>query len=801
MKAFSTSRRVILSALLSSGVACGAMPVYAQTADAQATTDASADAGQPGDIIVTAQKRAQSVNSVGMSITALSADTLQNVGVTNVQDLVKVTPGLTFAQSALGTPVYTIRGIGFYESTLAASPTVSVYVDEIPLPFSPETQGATLDIERVEVLKGPQGTLYGQNSTGGAINYIAARPTDSVEAGATVNIERFGLVDANAYVSGPVTSTLGVRASVRTVQGGAWQRSITRPDDELGTQDQVYARLIAEWRPTEKLHVLMNVNRWYDRSDAQAVQAIALTPATDNTPTTVNYDPRLDTYPFGPYGARKADWSPTSPMRKNQKFFQASTRIDYELNDLLQVSSLTAFQRYSRDDNVDVDGTPFRIFDGRTGGKARTFYQELRLSATTDKFHGMIGGNYERDRTTGVQDYTIVDSSLGHPLGAFGTLPIFRSDNETTQNIRTWAVFGNAEYQLTERLKLTAGARYTKTKRVFDACLVNTPDGSPGINLRAISNAVRGAFGLPAVNDPIPVGGCIGLDDISGTYLPSAYHSTLKEDNVSWRGELNYELGRGGILYASVSRGYKAGGFAAVGASLNSEYTPATQESVTAYEAGFKLPLLDRKVQFNAAAFYYDYKDKQLRGRIADPVFGAVEQLINVPKSRVVGGEAELVLRPVRGLTASLSGTYVNSKIQSDNGNPFVTIDPENNVVDFTGSPFPLTPKWSGSANIDYEWSMGDLKPFVGLTAYGQSKTNYFFTSSAFPQDLLRIKGYGTLDLRAGVGAQDDSWRVMFFGRNVTNTQYWTSAFQTDTAVRFYAKPVTYGVQLSVKYR
>lgn len=216
-------------------LACAASSLaLATAAQAQdATAALPQDDAQIGDIIVTAQKREQSINNVGMSINAASADTLAQRGVSNPEDLVKVVPGLVVTPSLIQTPVYTIRGIGFYDSTLASSPAVTVYVDEVPLVSPLMTLGASLDLERVEVLKGPQGTLFNQNSTGGAINYIAAKPTENLEAGGTFSLERFGKVDATGFVSGPITSNLRARLSGRTVQGGEWQYSLTRPGTSL----------------------------------------------------------------------------------------------------------------------------------------------------------------------------------------------------------------------------------------------------------------------------------------------------------------------------------------------------------------------------------------------------------------------------------------------------------------------------------------------------------------------------------------------------------------------------------------
>jgi len=188
---------------------------YSQLALADAPTAAPPEIQSEGEIVVTAQKRTERANEVPLSITAVSGDQLLKQGISTPADLVKVTPGLTYTESVSALPVYTIRGIGFFDDSTADSPAVSVYVDQVPLPFAIMTEGASLDPERVEVLKGPQGTLFGQNSTGGAINYVAAKPKDHFSAGADLTYARFNEVDAQGFVTGQLADGLTFRLADR----------------------------------------------------------------------------------------------------------------------------------------------------------------------------------------------------------------------------------------------------------------------------------------------------------------------------------------------------------------------------------------------------------------------------------------------------------------------------------------------------------------------------------------------------------------------------------------------------------
>ena len=187
------------------------------------------------DIIVTAQKREQAEQDVGMSVVGLSGNAARERGISSIEDLERVVPGLTFAKTPAGPPVLTLRGVGFYDSTLSASPAVSVYLDEAPLALPSFLQVGVIDIARVEVLKGPQETLYGENSTGGVINYVAAKPTDTVQTGTTISFGRFATFEGESYVSGPLSATLRARLAVKTLQSGDWQRSFTRADTNGAT--------------------------------------------------------------------------------------------------------------------------------------------------------------------------------------------------------------------------------------------------------------------------------------------------------------------------------------------------------------------------------------------------------------------------------------------------------------------------------------------------------------------------------------------------------------------------------------
>jgi outer membrane receptor protein involved in Fe transport len=766
-----TSLKYTTAAMIIAVALAAADPARAQADDAE-------DSSGTGDIVVTAQKRSENINSVAMSITALGGDDLLQRGVTDASQLVKVVPGFNFTQTGYATPVYTIRGIGFQENSLAASPAVSVYVDEIPLPFPAETEGVGLDLERVEVLKGPQGTLYGQNSTGGAVNYIAAKPTDTFTAGLSGTYGRFNALNAQAFISGPVTDTLKMRLSGQMVSSNDWQKSYTR-SDTLGQQNKLVGRLLLDWQPASRLKITANLSGWRDRSDSMAAQAIGIFPQIATTPL----PPALEAYPLAPGNARAADWDPGVSFKRHNSFYNLSLRADYDLTDDITFSSISAYQKYKRDQPVDTDGTAFQNFHVLETGRISTFFQELRLGGTLGgSGHWIVGANYERD---GVHDTNLIRYAQSSSNVALG-LPLTASVNQNYQRVKTVAVYGSADYEILPDLTLEGGLRYTKVKRDFSGAGCDSGNGEGAAVINTLASLFTGSLG------PLTPGSCgtIRADDFSVGIITD----TLDQDNLSWRAGVKWQAGPAALLYANISRGYKSGSYPTLSATISTQFTPVTQESVLAFEAGTKLSLIDRTLQFNLAGFHYDYSNKQIRGKLPDIVFGNLEALVNIPKSHITGFEASASWRPVTGLTIAPSVTYVASRIDGD----FFNYTPLGVYQRVSGERFPYTPKWSANADVEYRWDLnGSLSAYAGGNVNYQGSTNGGF--GELPQ--IRIRSYTLLDLRAGIEAQDGKWRLGVYGQNVTNVYYWTSASHiVDTITRFAGMPATYGVSFSVRY-
>ncbi|HVV34241.1 MAG TPA: TonB-dependent receptor [Vitreimonas sp.] len=761
--------------------ALGATPAFAQTATpAASSTDAATE-----EIVVTAQKREQALNDVGMTITAFNAQTLANQGVNDVTQLVRIVPGLSFFTTTTATPVYSLRGVGFNESSLAAYPAISIYQDEIPLPFPAMAAQAGLDPQRVEILRGPQGTLFGQNSTAGAINYVTARPTESFDAAADISASSFDTYEVNGHISGPLSDTLRARLSIDSLHGGPWQKSYVS-GDTLGERDRDAARLLVDWDASARLHVSFNLNGWLDRSEPTAAQLVGITPGT---PAAV--DPDLLTYPLLPRNDdRLADWSSAWGNRAHDTFWQAAARADYDFVNGMRFTSITSYADYERDQRADLDGTALSITDSAVQGHIQSFFEELRLSNSgTERLRWIAGLNYGHDKVYDNDLFGFVDASGGRAFG-FGYAGFF-----SDQEMSNYAAFGNVEYDLTRDLTFKVGARYTRADRDLNGmCSYDTGDGGAAAAFTYIAQLFDPT--APA----IAPGQCFTLNP--ATFRAGLFTSQLNEDNTSWRLGLDYHLTQNTLLYFNIAQGYKAGGFPTVQASFTSQYVPVTQESVLDYEAGIKTTLWDGRLSFDAAAFYYDYSDKQVRAKVLDPIFGPLEALQNIPRSEVSGFEFALAARPVDHLTLGLSATYLDAKITE-----FTGVNAAGILADFSGAPMPYTPKWQIVANADYEWPvMNNISAFVGGNVTYHSSTYAGIGTDSIPggtgTDLnLAISGYTTLDLRAGFSSDNDRWRLTFWGHNVTDEYYWVNTVRlNDVVVRYPGMPATYGVTLSLKY-
>ena len=840
---------------LTSSLACLAALAIPAAAFAQAATPAQPANKGIEEIIVTANKRQESINKVGMAIKALSAKTLEQEHVTTLADLAKAVPGLTFTESEYGTPVYTLRGIGFYDTTLASYPDVSVYLDQAPLPLPVETELTLFDIQRVEVLEGPQGTLFGNNATGGAINYIANKPTDHFDAGAEISYGNYNTLQANGFVSGPITPKLKARFAFNTTEGDGWQHSDAQPlspaiaaailshwplanvtpntqaGEVNGKQDKAAVRAIFDWTPTDDLTVEWNVNGWHDGSQPQQPQLVVQQPNSGPgngqtlAPSTVFVDSRFPGYapfynlaysqfanePGAPRDATVADW-PGGALapRADNSLFQSTLRVDYNLTDTIKLTSITDYINYQRNQRDEGSGSQWTDADvAQSKSYANSFSQELRAAGGGTGPYRWIGGvNYAYDNVWERDSLTFNQSTAGHTYGNApdsapknvqvapgvfidlnpNNVPEIGSVFDTRQNMSNYAVFANGEYDIFRQFTVKGGIRFTQSNRSDDACPTYTRGGGDPGAPSEITDFLFEAFqGKPAVP-----GACFAL--LPGTVTPvTRYKNRLDQSNVSWHTGLDWKPTNNILVYANVSKGFKAGSFPALPGTSTASQQPVTQEFVTDYEVGTKTQIFDHRLSVNATGFYYDYKDKQLKGRLTDAIFGTLNALVNIPKSTVEGAELDVHARPMRGLDIGAQATYLEAQITKFSGYSASGI-----LSNYDHTNVPYTPKWALSASVNYEHPINDrLIGFAGAQINYRSSATAAIGSPAY----YELPSYTLLDLQAGVKTADDKWNVFLWGKNVTNRFYLTNVIEAEDAItRYTGMPATFGLTVSYRY-
>lgn len=762
-------------------------------------SEASASERRPArieEVLVTAQRREEAIQDVPIAIQAFTGEIMKRLGITDTRDIAKYIPGFTYADSGLSNPIYTLRGVGFNDHSRTANSTVGVYIDEAPILYSYMTRGASLDLKRTEVLKGPQGTLYGRNTTGGAINYIANKPTESLEFGLAADYEaRFEKHSVEGFVSGPLTDSLGARIALREVKRDeGWQRSLTRPDDRLGTQDKQAARAMLDWRPNSNWHVNFSLDGWCDNSDPQAPQAIAIQPQNQNAGEE-SLNPRVENHPLVPRDsedAQVADWADL-PWTLDDEFLMAAVRLHWDVYKNLSLTLIGS----------DTDFETGESFLPRSGLSVRN--NEVRQSTETDassielradgyffdeKFSWLLGVYTARDSVSDLQLYHFDTISA-----TFNTVPGVSPIANTVfavgeQKTESEAAFLNMEYMFNPYFTVSLGARYSDESREYEGCSRNNPDDEGALGFAPIFNAESRRRGGEGGADS---GSCNTLDE--ETNNPSLIHKELKEDNFGGKLTVEWTPTEGRLLYASFGRGFKSGSFPITPAADGEQYTPVTQERVDAIEIGGKTSWFNRMLQVNFALFDYDYKDKQLLSAFKDPIFGPLPRLFNAPESKVRGAELEVQTTPLQGLNLSVAASFLETEIEQFVG----TTSGGQENFDFSGNELAFAPDQEFVALANYTFGIPfDLEINLGV--------DYSYTSEASSnienKPIFDIPSYELWNFRVGVGDREGHWDFSAWVRNATDEFYLRALPQVsaDTIVRYTGMPRTYGITFSYNY-
>ena len=774
--------RIIIAAMVVSSGWAGA---------AHAGNDAGAaeETSRGGDIVVTAQRRSQNQSELGIAITAIRGETLVEKGVQSADQLWQAVPGLVVKDAGYGVPNYTLRGVGFENYFINSSSTVGLYTDEVAIPYPALSRGALFDLERVEVLKGPQGDLYGRNTTAGQINFITRKPTREFEGGASLEFGRFNTVNAEGYASGPLSGGIQARIAASAQIGNGWQHSLSRPDDKpLGEKNQFAVRGQLNFDLGPDSNLLLRANLVHDKSEN-----VALTPLDGRTLglPSAQSKPTTGTVIFSTGDNRVADWTAAFRPRRDNKLAGVAATLNVGLGGLT-LTSISAYDHFTRNEFNDYDGAAQSDSNAQNVSDIKAFSQEVRLADQNgaDGLTWILGGYYSKDKVLEDYRFYMPDSFFGNVLGIKALNTRYRQKTESL------AGFAHAEFALTDKLKLIGGVRVTRETRRFAGCTYDL-DGSLTrfVNNTLIPFVIR-PQGLP-VPANIPLGGCSVYDDRVGSPTYGTFSDAEEKATTSrWLGKagLEYQAAPGTLLYATVSSGFKSGGFNGANANLKSQQSSYRPERLNAYEVGLKTTVDSLGLYAETSAFYYDYNNKQTNGTAVTFV-GNITGITNIPKSRIYGVEALVRWTPVDGLALEASGTWLDSKIRRWIAVSPLSSFPTVRTIDASGLELPNTPRWSINVSPSYRFDV-DARHQVKLGVDYLYRSRTSGAGNVFQQ----AAAYDLVNAQISFGDKDGRWSVGLWGRNIFDKYYYNYAGLPANAnyVRIVGPPATYGVRLGV---
>ncbi|MBP7705485.1 MAG: TonB-dependent receptor [Caulobacter sp.] len=719
------------------------------------------------EIVVTAQKRSENMQDVPVSVSAFTADSLQEKGVTNVLGLNNLAPGLRVSSGdAAANPKIFIRGVGLSDFNPNSSSGVGVYVDGVYVGSPLAQMAGFFDIGQVEILRGPQGTLYGRNTNGGAVNVTTKRPTRTFSAEGGVEYATYNAVNANAAVSGPIIEdVLSVRAAAQYVKDDGYTYNRVTGNDVNDT-DYWALRLSALYTPTEDIEALFQVNRFVNRGSATQPQhrgTMAFDPSaagSDGLCAPAYYTSGLCGDAFGYYDADGTDRALDANLEGRDKvdLFGASAQVSWDLGNVTLVS-VSAYSWAHRNAFENTDGNPYQMLEINYLARQSAFTQELRLQSNDDpdSIVKWVAGVYYMDET-------VKDASTQDVLRALRPTPDFFDIGASiaafsypyTQDTKSYAVFGQMDINITDRLVGTWGLRYSEDQKSMDY-------------------------------QSFAEGGLVPILTYKG-----------EETFKAWSGRLGlrYELTDDVNVYATYNRGFKSGGFFGGMATLPEEMEPYDNELLDAFEIGIKSQLFDRRLRLNASAFYYDYQDQQV---FAQTVRNGMTVLVldNAANSEVYGAEIEATARITQNLSIDAGLSLLHAKYGEfvyDDGDP-LTVDP-----DFSGYTLPQSPEVTFNIAATYSYPLSNGSELKGTVDGAYSSKIYFDNSNKerLSQDAVWVFG-----AQGSWSSPDGKYEVGAFARNVFDETYFVSISNIDSLgvdLLTLNRPRSLGVFLRYKY-
>ncbi len=806
---------------------------------------AAQESGTLDEITVTAQKREQSANDIGIAVSVLNSADLENLGVRSAEDIVNFMPNVElFEAGYTGLNVFVVRGVGLLDENPNNTPTNSMYADDVYLPYNVMMPFALIDADRVEVLRGPQGGLYGRNTTGGALNFVSRKPNfEESEGNVSVEVGDFGYLGVTGGFSIPFSDAAAARVAIQYDQSDGYYRN-TYLNTDVGGIDRLAGRVTLSFQPSESFSADFRLVFGTDESEEGLPEVVGhLDPnasfdfgtAFGLPPLDLPWDPNTLLAVYCPSlvnagipdpscinnGGLTADGMPHTGVddevsKQDTEFMSAALNLAWEFESM-SLLSITAFQDYSSInpqadgvvapvnadpawDNIDLGGyrtyplTPF--LDQQFNPDIQAFSQEFRLLSGGDgAVNWMIGAVYAED-----------DLDLVSPTEFFGNVGwnILQFPGGGTmgytQETEAWSVYGQVAFDLNDQWALTVDARYTDEQKDYS--------GWGYVNDGPMTCAL--VFGAGPDDD---LGGftcreALGIDDENHFSLTGVDEivSSYDEGEPSWKINLDYRPNDDTLIYGSIGEGFKSGGFFG-GWLVNPTVEAYKPEKNLAYEVGFKSTLAEGRMQLNGALFRYDYTDWQGLLNIIDGNTGAAFLgLTTLGDQETTGAEIDLRWIPGDGWDVRFGLGWLDTEITQmapppdlGPGSAVAIVDETNTPVDVVGNKAPFAPDLTMNAMIRYDFEVSSTLG-AAVQFDGSYSDDFYLNVANTPWG--KEDGYEKINARIELYSADDRWRVALWGRNLTDSVPRMALYNDglDNFWEDYGAPRTYGVTLGYDF-
>ncbi len=735
------------------------------------------------EVIVTAQKRAESLQDVPIAITAFGQQDLRNLSVANLQDLTEAVSAVElFDERGSGQPTWVIRGVGLADFNANNTPTAAIYYDEFYLSSNVMGGLGLYDLDRVEVLKGPQGGLYGRNTSGGAVRVLSVRPDLEQELNGFIqgSYGRWDRSVVEGAVGGKISDNAAFRLAGMTDQNGGWQDTLATPgDDNYGDRDFNSGRAQLLLQPTDTLELLLKVDAGYDKSETTLAYSRALFDPTtgdycasaiagilnqQDCVTLSNLTSAFVLTPGDPGPLASSQQRDGTLVMGNpiNQLDNSWTGANFQLNWDLAFAMLTSISGYLEYDNkqkYDYDGSPLALFEEDGRADLTVWSQEFRLISQTDgPWSWLAGATYGEDEDKEHRFGNTLDNVL-----VFASL----TERGFTQQNDYWSVYGQLAYELTSALTARGSLRYSDENKEY-----------------------KDGYTRDLVDD------FFYYQDVNKSY----------ELQENWSGDagLDWAVTGDAMVYSRITRGFKTGGFPGGFAFSSEELNPYDEEIVWSYELGFKSTWLDNSLKLNGAAYYYDYQDVQgYTQRVSEVSGTVVNALGNLGDAEHIGAELDFEWLPlgIEGLSLQGSVAYLSAEYKSDS----FALDPADVAVDLDGLTRPYAPEWSAYLQARYEWQLSSSLGAGTQVSYSwrddiYGEDNVAITPLSYAA--YGINDYGIINARAWIGPVDGNWELALVGKNLGDAGYWSSATGDDLGsfASTPSTPLSYAIEASYRW-